>query len=130
MSRNNAISDSLNPNLVNRQGFIFTLAKVLQDIFTNIGGKRNSLQLSLDIFNLGNLLNNNWGRVRQTTFNNSSILEPQNGGNLTTTASGPRPTFRLVRDNVTGQLLSTAFRDAVSLSSTYYMQLGLRYTFN
>jgi hypothetical protein len=31
---------------------------------------------------------------------------------------------------VTGQLLSTAFRDAVSLSSTYYMQLGLRYTFN
>lgn len=104
--------------------------KVLQDIFTNIGGKRNSLQLSLDIFNLGNLLNNNWGRQRQTTFNNSSILEPQNGPNLTTTANGPRPTFRLVRDNVTSQLLTTAFRDAVSLSSTYYMQLGLRYTFN
>jgi hypothetical protein len=59
MSRNNGVWDSLSPNLVNRQGFIFTLAKVLQDIFTNIGGKRNSLQVSLDIFNLGNLLNNN-----------------------------------------------------------------------
>lgn len=33
--------------------------KILQDIFTNIGNKRNSLQLSLDIFNVGNLLNNN-----------------------------------------------------------------------
>jgi outer membrane receptor protein involved in Fe transport len=102
--------------------------KILQDIFTNIGGKRNSLQVSLDIFNLGNLLNNNWGRVKQTTFNN--FLEPQNVSSLTTAPNGPTPTFRFGHDNVTGQLLSTAFRDAVSLSSTYYMQLGLRYTFN
>ena len=104
--------------------------KILQDIFTNLGGKRNSLQLSLDIFNVGNLLNNNWGRVQQLTFNNSSILEPVNGTSLTTAANSPKPTFRLVRDNVTGQLLTTAFRDAVSLSSTYYMQVGLRYSFN
>jgi outer membrane receptor protein involved in Fe transport len=102
--------------------------KILQDIFTNIGGKRNSLQVSLDIFNLGNLLNNNWGRIKQTTFNN--FLEPQNVSSLTTAPNGPTPTFRFGRDNVTGQLLTTAFRDAVSLSSTYYMQLGLRYTFN
>jgi len=104
--------------------------KILQDIFTNIGGKRNSLQVSLDIFNLGNLLNNNWGRVQQLTFNNSSILEPVNGTSLTTAGTGPRPTFRLVRDAVTGQLPTNTFRDAVSLSSTYYMQVGLRYSFN
>jgi len=103
--------------------------KILQDIFTNIGGKRNTLQLSLDIFNVGNLINNNWGRVKQLTYNN--FLEPQNTANLTTnTPNGTRPTFRLGRDNVTGQLLTTAFRDAVSLSSTYYMQVGLRYIFN
>lgn len=104
--------------------------KILQDVFTSIGGKRNSLQVSLDIFNLGNLLNNNWGRVQQLTFNNSAILEPQNVNSLTTAASGPKPTFRLSRDAVTGQLLSSTFRDVVSLASTYYMQLGLRYTFN
>lgn len=102
--------------------------KILQDIFTNLGGKRNSLQVSLDIFNLGNLLNNNWGRIKQTTFNN--FLEPQNVAALTNAANGPTPTFRFGRDNVSGQLLTTAFRDAVSLSSTYYMQLGLRYIFN
>ncbi|MFD2217276.1 TonB-dependent receptor [Hymenobacter bucti] len=102
--------------------------KVLQDIFTNIGGKRNSLQLSLDIFNLGNLLNNNWGRIQQLTFNNTAILEPVSAPN--TSATGARPTFRMTRDNVTNQLLSTTFRDAVTLSSTYYMQIGLRYSFN
>ena len=102
--------------------------KILQDIFTNVGGKRNSLQVSLDIFNLGNLLNNNWGRQQQLTFNN--FLEPQNVANLTTAANGPKPTFRLGRDNVTNQLISTTFRSAVSLGSTYYMQVGLRYIFN
>jgi hypothetical protein len=89
MSRNNTISDSLSHNPANRQGFIFTLAKVLQDVFTNIGGKRNWLQVSLDIFNLGNLLNNNWGRVKQTTFNN--FLEPQNVSSLTTAPTALPP---------------------------------------
>ena len=104
--------------------------KLLQDVFTNLGDKRNTLQLSLDVFNVGNLLNNRWGRVQERTVNNSSILEPQNVSALTTTENGPRPTFRLVRDNVTNQLLTSTFRDAVSLSSTYYLQIGLRYLFN
>lgn len=102
--------------------------KILQDIFTNLGGKRNSLQVSLDIFNVGNLLNNNWGRVQQLTFNN--FLEPQNVSSLTTAANGPKPTFRFGRDAVTGQLLTNTFRDAVTFSSVYSMQVGLRYSFN
>ncbi|TPG66375.1 TonB-dependent receptor [Hymenobacter nivis] len=102
--------------------------KILQDLFTNVGGKRNSLQLSLDIFNLGNLLNNNWGRQQQLTYN--TFLEPQNVAALTTAATSPKPTFRLGRDNVTNQLISNTFRDAVNTGSTYYMQVGLRYIFN
>ncbi|WP_439487810.1 TonB-dependent receptor [Algoriphagus sp.] len=43
--------------------------KIMQDIFTNIGGKKNTLQLTLDIFNVGNLLNKDWGR--QYTYGNS-----------------------------------------------------------
>ncbi|MDF7813986.1 carboxypeptidase regulatory-like domain-containing protein [Hymenobacter sp. YC55] len=106
--------------------------KILQDVFTNIGDKRNTLQLSLDIFNVGNLLNNEWGRQQQRTVNNSAILEPVNTASLNPTLApnGVRPTFRLVRDNITSQLVSSTYRDAVSLSSTYYMQIGLRYIFN
>src|SRR5690606_25444670 len=35
--------------------------RVLQDIFTDIGNRRNTLQLSVDIINFGNLLNKEWG---------------------------------------------------------------------
>src|SRR5690606_2087745 len=35
--------------------------RVLQDLYTNIGNKKNTLQLSLDVINFGNLLNKNWG---------------------------------------------------------------------
>ena len=34
---------------------------IIQDIFTNIGGKRNAGQFRIDITNFGNLLNHNWG---------------------------------------------------------------------
>ncbi|HEX8327374.1 MAG TPA: TonB-dependent receptor [Hymenobacter sp.] len=104
--------------------------KILQDVFANLGDKRNTLQVSLDIFNVGNLLNNSWGRAQQTTFNN--FLEPQNVNALNPTLgpTGTRPTFRFGRDNVTGQLLTSTFRDAVNLGSTYSMQVGLRYIFN
>ncbi|MBC8081706.1 MAG: TonB-dependent receptor, partial [Hymenobacter sp.] len=103
-------------------------AKILQDIFTNIGGKRNTLQVSLDVFNAGSLLRNEWGRRQQLTFNN--FLEPQNVAALTTAENGPRPTFRLGRDNRTGELLNNTFRESVGTGSTYNMQIGLRYIFN
>ena len=96
--------------------------KILQDLFTNIGSKRNTLQASLDIFNFGNLLNSNWG-LTQTT-NASSILIP-----VTVTPGGTaKPTFRLAADR--GKLATESFRDNANLSSTYYMQVGLRYIFN
>ena len=37
--------------------------KIIQDIFTNFGSdRRHTLQLTFDIFNLGNMINKNWGR--------------------------------------------------------------------
>ena len=44
--------------------------KVMQDIFTTIGKdkKRHSLQLSLDLLNVANLLNPNWGISSKTNF--------------------------------------------------------------
>ncbi len=99
--------------------------KFLQDIFVNIGGKRNTLQFSFDIFNLGNLLNKAWG-VRKLT-NARGILVPTNASALGG-AGNPRPTFNLATDR--GLPISSTFRSDVSLTSTYYMQFGLRYIFN
>ncbi|MFD0794202.1 carboxypeptidase regulatory-like domain-containing protein [Mucilaginibacter litoreus] len=99
--------------------------KFLQDLFVNVGGKRNTIQFSFDIFNLGNLLNKNWGLHK--LVNTRGILTPTNTSAITPDGTTV-PTFRLAVDR--GLPVSTTFRDDVSINSTYYMQFGLRYIFN
>lgn len=102
--------------------------RLLQDIFTDIGENRNSLQLSVDIFNIGNLVNKNWGTYRFQY--NSSPLAFQNYN-----AQG-QPTFQfqyVTNPTATsaGQTLTTSYRPDVStLASRWQMQLGVRYIFN
>lgn len=98
--------------------------KILQDIFTNIGNKRNTLQLSVDIFNVANLLNSDWG-VTQST-NASSLLEARNLNNVVPGGT-VRPNYWLALDR--GAPVRESFRDNQTLSSTYFMQFGLRYIF-
>ena len=99
--------------------------KILQDLFINVGKAKNTIQLSLDILNFGNLIDANWGKVK--TLNAASVLVPTNpqaispGGTV-------MPTFRLATDR--NGPVTTTFRDNVSIFSTYYMQMGLRYIFN
>ncbi|HEX2682597.1 MAG TPA: TonB-dependent receptor, partial [Ferruginibacter sp.] len=108
--------------------------KILQDLFINVGKNRNTIQFSVDIFNFGNLLNKSWGRQKITAVNylssstNVPILQPQNVASLTP-GGATVPTFRLATDRL-GQLASTSFYDNIGLSSTYFMQFGLRYIFN
>lgn len=99
--------------------------KFLQDIFTNIKGRKNTLQFSADIFNLGNFINNEWGV--QKIVNNSNILVPTNAAALV--AGGTvKPTYRLGQDR--GGLIKETFRTNIGFGSTYYLQIGLRYIFN
>jgi hypothetical protein len=99
--------------------------RLLQELFTKVGKNKNTIQLSVDIFNFGNLLNPNWGRFR--TINSSQILVPRNqaalipGGTI-------RPEFNLALDR--GNIITQTFRDNQTTASTYFMQLGLRYSFN
>ena len=103
-------------------------AKLLQDIFVNVGKKRNTIQFSLDIFNFGNLLNKDWGAVKALNVNGGSILQPQNTGALVA-GGNVKPTFQLATD-VSGNLPTSTYRTLLTTSSTYFMQFGLRYIFN
>ena len=99
--------------------------KILQDLFINIGKQRNTIQFSFDVFNVLNLINPAWGKIR--TVNTPSILVPQNVASLV--AGGTtRPTFRLATDR--NNPANATFRDNVSTASTYFMQFGFRYLFN
>jgi hypothetical protein len=94
--------------------------RVLQDIFTNIGSRRNTIQVSLDIVNFGNLLNSEWGI--QENLNGAQNLLSRTQRNATQT-----PTFNMNR--VSGQLPNTPFQNASNFGTTWSMQFGLRYIF-
>ncbi len=104
--------------------------RLLQDVFTDIKGKKNSLQLSVDIKNLGNLLSNKWGVYQQLNSGSSfnyALLK------VASVSAAGVPTFNMITiKDATGATVmpETAFRDNVSLSSTWSMQIGLRYIFN
>ena len=106
-------------------------AKLLQDIFVNVGKKRNTVQFSLDIINFTNLLNHKWGAFKTlTTLSNSNaaLLVPTNVSSLV--AGGTiKPTFQLASD-VGGGLPTQTFRNLQTTTSTYYMEFGVRYIFN
>ena len=96
--------------------------RVLQDFYLDLAGKRNTLQLSVDIFNFGNMLNTDWG-VFQTP-NRTSLVEFR-GYNAT-----GQPLFRYpYLNNTTKEPLTKTYRDDLGLGSRWQMQLGIRYIF-
>ncbi|MFD2599388.1 TonB-dependent receptor domain-containing protein [Sphingobacterium corticis] len=110
--------------------------RVLQDVFTNIGGRRNSLQLSLDVINLGNMLKKSWGvqsRLNNAQFLYGNQLVPGTNSqgqpvlNTVATPANGVPSFNMnVVDNA---LQSTPFQNVSTLATTWQMMLGVRYTF-
>jgi len=93
--------------------------RILQDIFTNIGARRNTLQASFDIVNFGNLVNKNWG-----------IQENLNGAESILSRSGAVSAAPNVNMNrVSGELPNTPFQNASGFGTTWSMQFGIRYIF-
>jgi hypothetical protein len=101
--------------MVFRADFNFT-----QQLFTNIGGKRNTLEFRADILNVGNLLDSQWGVGQFVT--STSPLVP---AGVTSTGE---PQFRL--RNFGNQLITQTFQPTVNAGDVWRAQFGLRYTFN
>lgn len=93
-------------------------AKLMQDFtLTTASGKKNTLQLSFDILNLGNLLNRSWGN-RQIVGNNR-LIEAAYG----TGATADTPAFTFRGGNQT-------FFTSTDLASRWRAQVGVRYIFD
>ncbi|MCZ4244206.1 TonB-dependent receptor [Pedobacter punctiformis] len=97
--------------------------RLTQEVFRNYGKTKNSFQFTVDIFNVGNLLNRKWGNVN--FVNNTAILVPTNASAVNNTT---KPTFRLAASN--NDLVRSTFGTSQTILSTYYMQFGARYIFN
>ena len=99
--------------------------KIQHDFFVNVGGKRNTLQFSLDILNVGNLINRNWGLV--PFYNQNNILVMKNNRDIVP-GGEVKPSFQLNPYN--DAMISKTYRNNISYASTYAMQIGIRYIFN
>lgn len=97
-------------------------ARVMQDVFVNLGGRRHGLQLSLDIINAGNMLNSNWGVGHNLTG-------AQNILNVASVSADGVPTFTV--NKVGGQFPTSEgiTRNRSDFGTTWSMLLGVRYNF-
>ncbi len=49
--------------------------KIVQDIWVNIADRKQTLQFGFDVFNIGNMLNKDWGRMYTTSNNNIGLIK-------------------------------------------------------
>ena len=89
--------------------------KVLQDYDFQVGDRTNTIQLSIDILNFGNLLNSDWG-VIEIPVNDQPI------GVVVDGAGNPTYSFDTSQNRT--------FANDFSLDSRWQAQVGLRYIFN
>lgn len=97
--------------------------RLLQDFFVKTGTKRNTLQLSLDIFNIGNMMNSDWGVYKVA---NRSALLTFRGYDANQV---PQFTYPYL-NAATKTPLTETFRSDLGLISRWQMQIGVRYIFN
>jgi len=99
--------------------------KFLQDVFTNIGSRRMTLQFSADCFNFLNLLNKDWG-LRDFFVVNTPLRATKN-------ATTGEVRYQLATYTPTGTstpiLVDKTFIKSISTASTWSLQLGLRLIF-
>jgi len=89
-----------------------------QDLFTNIGRNRNTVQFNVSVVNFLNLLNHDWGIKKQTIVTNPLKLVAVTNG---------VPTYQLATFN--GDLVRQPYINVSSTTTTWGIQLGVKYLF-
>ncbi|HEV8284055.1 MAG TPA: TonB-dependent receptor [Chitinophagaceae bacterium] len=108
---------------------------ITQDFYLKEKWGKNTLRVSLDIVNVGNLLNKNWGLTKTftTPFNTSqnaaSFLKYE--GLVPTGADAGKPRFSFPYQDAANQIpFTSSFTESTSTYSRWQMQIGIRYLFN
>lgn len=96
--------------------------KIIQDFYIKVGGHKNTLQFTLDVFNFGNYLTPQWG-LNQTPLRAGLINYVAND------AATGKPVFTFPYRSGTTPLSDT-FQRSFGLGSRWQAQFGVRYIFN
>uniref|UniRef100_A0A832DFW4 TonB-dependent receptor n=1 Tax=Ignavibacterium album TaxID=591197 RepID=A0A832DFW4_9BACT len=93
---------------------------LIQEFYGEFIGKRNSLQVRVDILNVTNLLNKNWGVGDEFTTTQPLVFRSVD--------SEGKPVYRL--RSIGGKLIDKTFQKSATVFDVYRIQLGVRYNFN
>ena len=103
-------------------------AKILQDIFSNFGSEHKyTLQFSLDILNVGNMINNSWG-----TYTYNPLASYDNVRPLTVVTRGSStvaPVYKLNATSLDDFSSKTTLSKDISTASTWGCLFGVRLIF-
>ena len=106
-----------------------------QDFFVKTEkGRKNTIRVSFDIVNFGNFINKNWG-VEKTTVLGYQQYQFLTMVSKPTATAAPTFTMPFVPAGTAGggstqTVLNQTFRDYVSSSSRWQMQIGVKYIFH
>lgn len=100
--------------------------KVTQDFTANLGGRDYGLQVSLDILNVGNLLNSAWGIYKTNGLANYDNVRPLRYAGVT---EDKKPIYQVNANTSEYFHENSEWTPNVNVSSTWGMLLGLKLTF-
>lgn len=92
----------------------------------NPNAKPNTIKFRIDILNVGNLINKEWGVAQVATTNQPLTYQTRD------TATG-QPVYRLLAltgANGRPELVNNAFTRSATINDVFQVQIGFRYTFN
>jgi hypothetical protein len=114
-------------------------ANVTQDFFVKAGKNTHTIRLSVDIVNLGNLLNKNWGLYQLPSAGTGSGILASGVPNVINVGiikfdkvgidGAPVYSFPYQLAS-SGTPYTKSFKDDTSLASRWQMHFGIRYLFN
>ncbi|MDF1548226.1 MAG: TonB-dependent receptor [Bacteroidales bacterium] len=93
--------------------------KIMQDFYIQAGGKKHTLQLSFDIFNVGNLINKDWGRIYYASYDTNTLIDF-----VGFEADGTTPQFNFEKPRTKFNIDDSGLN-----SSRWQAQFGVRYIF-
>lgn len=101
--------------------------RLVQQVRLDAGGRTHTLQLSVDLMNVGNLLNDAWGVIRTSSPVNGGRLLKYRGTNET---GEPLYTMCTVKEDGKDRLPYRSFMENRSSDNCWQVQFGIRYVFD
>ncbi len=98
--------------------------RVAQDISLTRLPDNHKLQITLDIFNVGNMINSEWG-IDSTPWQRALLTYMERDE----ATNEPVYTINSVPGGPDGEVPSQTFRDIININQTWRAQLGVRYMF-